>query len=221
MKHDKDGIRVVQKGAGNNRRIRAAAKKCECDEAMKQRTTDASFVAASTCEQWRCSNAVYQNTNRFCYQLIIINCFLNSFDAVVADVFGFLMLLLFDRSAPRHWAHCWAWMGAWGQQGDKLCNLALLLQSNQSLWYNTHPPIHVTTHCCNVALLQCEATLFPSAQSLWRPCSRAPMPTSWAPSTSHMLKGIRGIECKSHLRKHMKSLHNIWAIAYHMSQSFV
>ena len=51
MKHDKDGIRVVQKGAGNNRRIRAAAKKCECDEAMKQRTTDASFVAASTCEQ--------------------------------------------------------------------------------------------------------------------------------------------------------------------------
>ena len=51
MKHDKDGIRVLQKGAGNNRRIRAAAKKCECDEAMKQRTTDASFVAASTCEQ--------------------------------------------------------------------------------------------------------------------------------------------------------------------------
>ena len=152
MKHDKDGIRVVQKGGGNNRRIRAAAKKCECDEAMKQRTTDASFVAASTCEQWRCSNAVYQNTNRFCYQLIIINCFLNSFDAVVADVFGFLMLLLFDRSAPGHIVGL-----GWVLGGSRGTSSAIWRSSyNLTNHFDTTPThqymrrrIAAALHCCN------------------------------------------------------------------------
>ena len=53
--------------------------------------------------------------------------------------------------------------------------------------FDTTP--NTASNALQLAATHCNAgprALFQSARSLWRPCSREPMPTSGAPSTSHM-----------------------------------